>query len=70
MMYYSYRKPPMYDDKMNSNIILLLYSGPVVFMGVGAWAFSNQMIFQNRVLPLVTGKVYPDSSFSIGNFFT
>ena len=45
MIHYSYRKPPMYGDKITSNVILMLYSGPIVFVAVGAFAFTNQMIF-------------------------
>ena len=70
MMYYSYSKPPMYDDKMTHTMITMLYYGPVVFVGVGAWAFQNQMIFQNKVLELETDNVFPKSSFHFSNLFT
>lgn len=70
MMYYSYRKPPMYDDKITHSVILGLYYGPVVFVGVGAWAFQNQMIFQNKVLELETDNVFPRNSFHPSHFFT
>jgi hypothetical protein len=69
MMYYSYRKPAMFDDKMTHQVILALYYGPVAFVGVGAWAFQNQMIYANKVLILETSNVYPANSFRFMNFF-
>ena len=70
MIYYSYRKPPMYNNKITDEFILMLYSGPVVFVAVGAVAFTNHPIFQNEVLTLEAGTVYPDCPFSFAQFFT
>lgn len=39
MMFYSYRKPPVYDDSITKAVILSLYIGPVVFLAVAAFAY-------------------------------
>ena len=45
MIFYSYKKPPMYDDTLTKSVIRVMYAAPVLMMGVGAWGFSNQQIY-------------------------
>ena len=38
---YYFRKPPMYDEKMNAAAISLLKWAPVFMMAFGYWAMGN-----------------------------
>ena len=48
-MAYFYRKPPMYDNKLNNNTLFLLRLGPVIYCLMATWLFSNQQVFRNVV---------------------
>ena len=48
-MAYFYRKPPMYDNKLNNNTLFLLRIGPVIYCLMATWLFSNQQVFRNVV---------------------
>ena len=41
MMAYSYRKPPMLDNSMNSSAIWLMKFGPWLYCLFSLWLFSN-----------------------------
>jgi hypothetical protein len=41
MIYYSYRAPPMYDEKLNNAVLDLLLYAPVLYMAFGFWFASN-----------------------------
>lgn len=41
MLYYSYRQPPMYDEKLNNNVLYLLGYAPLFFLAFGYWMFSS-----------------------------
>jgi hypothetical protein len=43
-----YRKPPMYDEKMNSAAIGILKYSPIFMMFFGFWILGNQQIFENK----------------------
>jgi hypothetical protein len=45
---YFYRKPPMYDEKMNSAAIGILKYAPVFMMFFGFWVLGNEQIFNNK----------------------
>ena len=47
---YFYRKPPMYDEKMNSAAIGILKYSPIFMMFFGFWILGNQQIFENKPL--------------------
>lgn len=55
-MAYFYRKPPMYDNKLNNNTLFLLRLGPILYCLMASWLFSNQQVFRN-VVPLVRENV-------------
>ena len=40
-IFYSYQRPPMYDDTLTRSAITTMYAAPVVCLLMGAWAFSN-----------------------------
>jgi len=41
MVYYSYRQPPMYDEKLNNNVLRILTYAPILFLAFGFWMLSN-----------------------------
>jgi hypothetical protein len=59
MVYYSYMKPPTYDDLLTRRTIETLTYAPIFFLLIGAIAFSNQQVFMNYVPKLDPEEVYP-----------
>ena len=47
MIYYAYRQPPMYDEKLNNNVLSILTYAPLLFLSFGYWMYSSQQLFQN-----------------------
>ena len=41
MIYYSYRQPPTYDEKLNTSVLQKLTWAPVYFLAFGYWMLSN-----------------------------
>jgi len=39
---YSYRQPPMYDNILNTNCLLILKAAPIFYSLTGMWVFTNQ----------------------------
>lgn len=37
LIYYCYRQPPMYDSKLNNNVLAIMTWGPVLFLSFGYW---------------------------------
>ena len=46
---YYYKKPPMYDEKLNESAIGTLKWAPVFMMIFGFWIMSNNQLFHNYV---------------------
>lgn len=46
---YYYKKPPMYDEKLNESAIATLKWAPVFMMIFGYWIMGNRQIFHNYV---------------------
>lgn len=41
MAYYA-KRPPVYDEKMNTTTVKMLGFAPILYVCVGAWVYSNQ----------------------------
>lgn len=41
MIYYSYRQPPLYDEKLNNSTLAILTWAPLLALSFGYWMFSN-----------------------------
>lgn len=50
MIHYSYREPPMYDEKLNNNALAILTWAPLLFLSFGYWMLSSQQLFSNDTL--------------------
>lgn len=66
---YFYKKPPLYDQTINTYTINLLFTAPLLYSGMGAWVFSNQQVFRNTVVPLPVDYLYASSGHHIAQFF-
>ena len=42
MLYYGYRVPPMYDERLSQNVLTRLQTAPILMMLFGYWMASNQ----------------------------
>jgi len=49
-IYYSYRQPPMYDNKLNDSVLLKLTYSPLFMLGFGFWMLTNPEMFSNEVV--------------------
>lgn len=48
-MAYWNKKPPSYDSQMNDVTIRLLKIAPIMYVSYGAWLYSNQQAFSNKL---------------------
>lgn len=49
---YYYRKPPMYDDKLNKWSLELMETAPLFLCFFGYWCMGNMQIFSARISPI------------------
>lgn len=47
MLYYVYREPPMYDEKLNTNALNILTWAPILFLSFGYWMLSSKQLLGN-----------------------
>jgi hypothetical protein len=47
MIYYVYRQPPMYDARLNENVLSILTYAPLLFLSFGYWMISNHQLYAN-----------------------
>lgn len=47
MIYYSYRQPPMYDNKLNDRVLGLMTYAPLFMLTFGYWMVSNKQLLSN-----------------------
>ena len=49
MIYYVYREPPMYDEKLNTNALSILTWAPLLFLSFGYWMLSSNQLLGNKL---------------------
>lgn len=49
MLYWSYRQPPMYDDRLNASVLKKMTYAPLLFLIIGYWMLSNVQLLSNTV---------------------
>lgn len=59
LLYY-YRKPPMYDDKLQKDAIKVMRNAPLGMFILGYWALGNSAIFFNEKSPKVNNNNVED----------
>jgi len=54
MIYYSYRQPPAYDEKLNTEVLKLMTWAPLFMMAFGYWMMSSKQLLSNDHLTFTT----------------
>ena len=54
MLFYAYRLPPMYDQRLSESVLNKINFAPCLFLFVGYWMVSNQQLLSNDHLHSVT----------------
>ena len=60
MLYYAYRLPPMYDERLSQSVINMLSYAPLIYLGFGYWMASNKQMLSNLHLAPKERMVAPD----------
>mmetsp|Transcript_8384 Transcript_8384/g.14013 ORF Transcript_8384/g.14013 Transcript_8384/m.14013 type:complete len:164 (+) Transcript_8384:2389-2880(+) len=47
MLYYAYKCPPAYDEKLNNSVLSNLSFAPLFLFSFGYWMLTNKQIIQN-----------------------
>ena len=50
MLYYGYRVPPMYDERLSNNVLDRLQTAPILMLIFGYWMVSSQQLLSNDYL--------------------
>lgn len=54
LLFYGYRLPPMYDERLSQDVLSKLQMGPIIFCMFGYWMVSNMQILSNDHLNEIT----------------
>ena len=47
MLYYGYRVPPMYDERLSQTVLNQLQFAPLLMMSFGYWMASSMQLLSN-----------------------
>lgn len=67
---YFHRRPPVYDQRLNETTLYLLRFAPLLYTFMGAWVYSNQQTFRNKVTANTNGEPFMQSQHTVDEFFT
>jgi hypothetical protein len=56
MLYYVYKQPPTYDEKLNNSVLSNLSYAPLFLLSFGYWILTNKQIISNDYLRPVSRK--------------
>jgi hypothetical protein len=70
MLAYSYRMPPMYDERLNNNVLGLLTYAPLVFLSFGYWMLSSKQLLTNEVYEFVSSSDVKKTGHVFSEVFT
>jgi hypothetical protein len=59
MLYYVFKQPPAYDEKLNNSVLTNLQFAPFFLLGFGYWMLTNQQLLSNDFLTPVGRKSEP-----------
>ena len=51
LLFYGYRLPPMYDERLSEDVLRKLQFAPIIFIAFGYWMASNNQLLSNDHLP-------------------
>jgi hypothetical protein len=70
MVYYIYRQPPMYDEKLNTNVLNLMTYAPLLLLSFGYWMLSSKQLLSNDVSYVEVSGQIPLTHHVWTSFFT
>lgn len=53
LLFYGYRLPPMYDERLSQDVLNKLQFAPILYCAFGYWMASNQQLLSNEHLSAV-----------------
>jgi hypothetical protein len=59
MLYYIYKQPPVYDERLNNSVLSNLDKAPFFLLGFGYWMLTNLQLIENEHLTPVWRKSDP-----------
>lgn len=59
MLYYVFKQPPAYDEKLNNSVLTNLQLAPFFLLGFGYWMLTNEQLIENTNLTPVGRKSDP-----------
>lgn len=70
MLFYAYRLPPMYDEKLAESVIGKLRWAPLLYLSFGFWMASNHQLLSNEYAGVLEKKSSPRPSMhTIDEYF-
>jgi len=67
MLFYGYRVPPMYDERLSQNVLDQLSTAPILMMLFGYWMASSQQLLSNDYLvPRETASEVYQTTHTVG----
>lgn len=51
MLHYAYKQPPMYDERINNNVLSIMTYAPLMFLAFGYWMLTSKQLLGNEVYP-------------------
>jgi len=71
MLFYGYRLPPMYDERLSKDVLNKLQFAPLLYLAFGYWMASNNQLLSNKHLPeKATQREVFQSEHTYGTIFT
>jgi len=71
MLYYAYRLPPMYDERLSISVLNILSYAPLFLLSFGYWMASNKQMLSNEHLVPKDRMIDPDiTEHTIAGVFT
>jgi hypothetical protein len=69
-LYYSYKLPPMYDERLSQSVLNYLFAAPLFYLIFGYWMASSQQLQSNEHLsPVDRSGDTPISNHGMGSVF-
>ena len=65
MLYYVYKSPPAYDEKLNNSFLQNLALAPLFFLGFSYWMLTNKQLLGNELNPIAS----KNNAFIAGHYW-
>lgn len=70
-LYYSYKLPPMYDERLSNSVLNYLFVAPLFYLIFGYWMASSQQLESNvHLTPVSRSSDTPVVDHGMGSMFT